>query len=204
MKRALRISCILLLTVLILLANTVFSVAEPADEAVDLSEVLTVLDQKHADYIGRLTDKVYNSCVSYAAGETVGVYGSTEMGYAFLGWHTKPASVKITWVDQDRKEVASQDWAPAQLDECVPDGGISMRVILHGLTDDIGNLVILAVIDRLHGMQYTTLYRLETILDSRYGTLEYHIRSIVQEPVLVHACQVILDGVVETVSHSLS
>ena len=64
MKRALRISCILLLTVLILLANTVFSVAEPADEAVDLSEVLTVLDQKHADYIGRLTDKVYNSCVS--------------------------------------------------------------------------------------------------------------------------------------------
>ena len=74
MKRALRISCILLLTVLILLANTVFSVAEPADEAVDLSEVLTVLDQKHADYIGRLTDKVYNSCVSYAAGETVGVY----------------------------------------------------------------------------------------------------------------------------------
>lgn len=120
MKRALRISCILLLTVLILLANTVFSVAEPADEAVDLSEVLTVLDQKHADYIGRLTDKVYNSCVSYAAGETVGVYGSTEMGYAFLGWHTKPASVKITWVDQDRKEVASQDWAPAQLDECVP------------------------------------------------------------------------------------
>ena len=120
MKRAVRVICILLLTVLILTANTVFSVAEPADEAVDLGEVLTVLDEKHADYAGRLTDRVYNSCVSYAAGETVGVYGSNEMGYAFLGWQTKPASVKITWVDQDRKEVTSQDWAPVQLDEYIP------------------------------------------------------------------------------------
>ena len=120
MKRAVRVICILLLTVLILTANTVFSVAEPAEEAVDLGEVLTVLDEKHADYAGRLTDRVYNSCVSYVAGETVGVYGSNEMGYAFLGWQTKPASVKITWVDQDRKEVTSQDWAPVQLDEYIP------------------------------------------------------------------------------------
>ena len=35
MKKALRISFILILTVLILSANTVFSVAEPEDQAVD-------------------------------------------------------------------------------------------------------------------------------------------------------------------------
>ena len=126
MKRVLRISCILILTVLILTANTVFSVADPATEAVDMGEVLTISNEKHAAYTDRLTDGVYNSYVSYASGEKVGVYGTTDMGYAFIGWQQKPASVKISWVDKDRKEVSSQDWAPAQLDEYIaaPQAGI--------------------------------------------------------------------------------
>ena len=95
MKRVLRISCILILTVLILTANTVFSVADPATEAVDMGEVLTISNEKHAAYTDRLTDGVYNSYVSYASGEKVGVYGTTDMGYAFIGWQQKPASVKI-------------------------------------------------------------------------------------------------------------
>ena len=47
MKKIWRISSIVLLTVVILAANTVFSVAEPA-EAVDLREVMTLQDEKHA------------------------------------------------------------------------------------------------------------------------------------------------------------
>ena len=44
MKRLKRI-CILLLTVLLLAANTVFSVAEGEEEAVDMREVLTLSDE---------------------------------------------------------------------------------------------------------------------------------------------------------------
>ena len=51
MKRLKRI-CILLLTVLLLAANTVFSVAETEEEAVDMGEVLTITDEKHAAYVG--------------------------------------------------------------------------------------------------------------------------------------------------------
>ena len=120
MKKALRISFILLLTVLILSANTVFSVAEPEDAAVDMGEVLTVSDEKHADYASRLTDRVYNSYISYAAGDTVSVYGGAEMGWAFIGWQKKPGSVKITWLDQEKKAILSQDYSPAQLDEYIP------------------------------------------------------------------------------------
>ena len=120
MKKALRISFIVFLAVLILSANTVFSVAEPEDGAVDMGEVLTVSDEKHAAYANRLTDRVYNSYVSYNAGETVSVHGGTEMGWAFIGWQKKPASVKITWLDQDKKAMESQDHAPAQLDEYIP------------------------------------------------------------------------------------
>ena len=85
-----------------------------------------------------------------------------------------------------------------QLHQGITDGGIAMRVVLHGLTDDVGYLVVLAVIDRLHRMQDTALHRLQTIFDRRHCTLQYHVRSIVQEPVLVHACQMILHRIIET------
>ena len=63
MKRLKRI-CILLLTVLLLAANTVFSVAEGEEEAVDMREVLTLSDEKHAAYTARLTDGLENPICS--------------------------------------------------------------------------------------------------------------------------------------------
>lgn len=126
MKRALRFSCIVLLAVLILTANTVFSVAETEDEAVDMGEVLTILDEKHTAYLDRMMDRVYNSRVSYNAGETVGVYSTSDMGYAYIAWHTMPTSVKITWVDKNRKSVSTQEYKPAGWNEyiSVPQEGV--------------------------------------------------------------------------------
>ena len=86
----------------------------------------------------------------------------------------------------------------AELNKGITDRSITVRVILHSLTNDVRHLVVLAVIHRLHGVQDTALYRLQTILDSRHSTLEYHIRSIVQEPVLVHARKMILHSIIET------
>ena len=79
----------------------------------------------------------------------------------------------------------------SQLHKCISDAGITVRVVLHGLTHDVGNLVVLAIIHAFHGVQNTALYRFQAIFDSGYCTLQYHIRSIVQEPVLVHACQML-------------
>ena len=59
----------------------------------------------------------------------------------------------------------------AQLHQRVTNRRIAVRVVLHRLTDDVRHLVVLAVIYRLHRMQYTTLYRLESILYRRYSTL---------------------------------
>ena len=65
-----------------------------------------------------------------------------------------------------------------------------MWVIGHGLTHDVGHLVISAIIDDVHGMQYSALHGLQTIHHIRDGTLQDDIRSVVQEPMLVHSAQV--------------
>ena len=65
-------------------------------------------------------------------------------------------------------------------------------MVLHCLADDIGNLVVLTVVHRFHGMQNTTLHRLETILNVWNGALEYYIACIVDKPVLIHAAQLVL------------
>ena len=80
-----------------------------------------------------------------------------------------------------------------------------MRVVLHSLADDVRDLVHLTVVHALHGMEYTALNRFETIFDCRHSSFKYHVRSIVQEPVLVHAREVILDSIIETAlgRHSL-
>ena len=119
MKRLKRI-CILLLTVLLLAANTVFSVAEGEEEAVDMREVLTLSDEKHGTYTARLTDGVFNSRVSYVSGETVSVYSTIDMGYAYVAWNTLPTGVKITWLDANRKNISSQDYVPIQYSEIIP------------------------------------------------------------------------------------
>lgn len=118
MKKALRTSCIWLFTVLILAANTVFSVAE--EEAVDLREVLTVRDEKHAPYQDRLNDGVYTTYVSYDKGDSVTVSGRYEIGYAYIGWQKRSASVKIIWLDQDEKAVAEEDVVPALWNDYFP------------------------------------------------------------------------------------
>lgn len=126
MKKRLRISCILLLTVLILAANTVFSVAAAEEEAVDLREVLTLQDKDHAEYADRLNDGVYSSYMSYKKGESVTAFGEHEIGYAYIGWQTVPASVKIAWLDQDKKTVAEEELSPALLNEyyTAPQAGV--------------------------------------------------------------------------------
>ena len=48
----------------------------------------------------------------------------------------------------------------AELHERVAYGCVAMGVILHGVADYIGHLVEVAVVDGLHGMQYSPLHGL--------------------------------------------
>ena len=62
-----------------------------------------------------------------------------------------------------------------------------MRVVLHHITHDalhFGAGSLYTVL--LHRMHNTTLYRLQAIVDVGHSTLEDYIRSVVQEPILVH------------------
>ena len=68
-----------------------------------------------------------------------------------------------------------------------------MGVELHGVSHDVRHLVISAVVHALHRVQDAALYGLQSVLDVRHGTLQNDVRSIVKEPTLVHAAQVV-DG----------
>ena len=62
-------------------------------------------------------------------------------------------------------------------------------MVLHGLPDDVGHLVVAAVVDGLHGVENTPLHGLQTVLDMGHGAFEDDIRCVIEEPVLVHACE---------------
>ena len=68
-------------------------------------------------------------------------------------------------------------------------GCISVRVELHCLSDDVGNLGQAPVIYPVHGMQDAALHGFETVDDVRYGPVKDDVRGIVEEPVLEHAGQ---------------
>jgi hypothetical protein len=48
-------------------------------------------------------------------------------------------------------------------------------------------------------VQYATLYRLQAILDMGDSPFQNNVRSIVQEPVLVHTAKVVYGGRIEAV-----
>ena len=50
-----------------------------------------------------------------------------------------------------------------------------MWVVLHCLANDVGHLVVAAVINILHGMHDTPLHRFETVCDVRHRTLQNYI-----------------------------
>ena len=74
-----------------------------------------------------------------------------------------------------------------------------MRVELHGVTYNVGHLIVSAIVHALHGVQDAALYGFQTIFDMWHGTLQNHIGGIVQEPVLIHAAQMVYGSSVETV-----
>ena len=74
----------------------------------------------------------------------------------------------------------------AHIDYRISYGSISMGVVLHGLSNDIGDLIESTIIHLLHGMKDSSLYRLQPIFNRRNCTLQDHIGCIVKEPVLVH------------------
>ena len=55
------------------------------------------------------------------------------------------------------------------------DVSIAMRMELHGVPNDVCNLVVPAVIHSLHRVQYASLYRFQAILDIRDGSLKNYV-----------------------------
>ena len=50
-----------------------------------------------------------------------------------------------------------------------------MRVVFHGITHNVGHLIITAIIHALHGVQNTALHRLKAIHNMGHGTLQNHV-----------------------------
>ena len=67
-----------------------------------------------------------------------------------------------------------------------------MGVELHGVAHDVGHLVVTPVFHAPHGVQDAPLHGLQSVHDVGYGAFQYHVRGIVQKPVLVHAAQLVL------------
>ena len=65
----------------------------------------------------------------------------------------------------DKEVFVGQDY------ECAVDRLIAVRVVLHGLADDIGDLVEFAVVDFVERMQDAALHGFESVVDVRDSAL---------------------------------
>ena len=91
----------------------------------------------------------------------------------------------------------------SHLHKGVTDAGVAMWVELHGVSHDVCHLVEAAVVHALHGVQDATLHRLEAVFDVWHGTFQNHIAGIVEEPVLIHARQVVHCRCVEAIGRAV-
>jgi hypothetical protein len=61
-----------------------------------------------------------------------------------------------------------------------------VRVVLHGLPNDVGDFVVTPVVHFPHSVEYPPLYGLQPINNAGYGAFQNYVGSIVQEIILVH------------------
>jgi len=66
--------------------------------------------------------------------------------------------------------------------QCISNTGIAMWMVLHSLTNDIGNFIITPIIHFFHGMKNTSLHWLQPIYNCRNGSFKNYIRCVIQKP----------------------
>ena len=66
-----------------------------------------------------------------------------------------------------------------------------MGVELHRVADDVGHLVVSAVVEALHRVEDAALHGFEAVAEVRHGAFEDDIGGVVEEPVLVHARELV-------------
>ena len=74
----------------------------------------------------------------------------------------------------------------SEVDQCVLDAGVAVRMVLHRVAHDVGHLGEPSVVGLLHGMQYSALHGLQPVVDIRHRTVQNHIARIVNPIVLEH------------------
>ncbi len=87
----------------------------------------------------------------------------------------------------------------SELYERVADRSVAVRMELHGVSHDVGHLVVASVVHAFHRVQDAALHRFQSILDLRHSALEDDIGGIVQKPVLVHAAEMMHGRGVEAI-----
>ena len=70
-------------------------------------------------------------------------------------------------------------------------GCVAVRVILHGVSHHVRHLVVASVVKLAHSVQNASLHGLQTVVQVRHGTLQDNVRCVVQEPVAVHARELV-------------
>ncbi len=76
-----------------------------------------------------------------------------------------------------------------EIDQRRVDRGVAVWVVVHGVAHNGSHLVVATIVGAAHGVQHAALHRLQAVVDVRNGTVEVHIRGVVEKPHLVHARQ---------------
>ena len=67
----------------------------------------------------------------------------------------------------------------SQLYQGIANRGITVGVELHGMTYNVGHLIIASIVEQFHRVEYASLYRFETITQVGDGTFENDVRGLI-------------------------
>ena len=105
----------------------------------------------------------------------------TGSGVAVTGEDVSPVSLTV-----------DQEAFLSELHEGTQDGSVTVRVVLHRLSDDVRHLGVASVIHPVHRVEHAPLHRFESVNDVRHSPLQNDIRGIVQKPVSEHSRKFVL------------
>ena len=103
-------------------------------------------------------------------------------------------------VSRGGRAVAGEGVAPVSLgvDEQVllaeaDDGGtdrlVAVRVVVHRVSDDPGDLVVAAVVDFIHGVEDAALDRLEAVVEVGHRAFEDDVAGVIEEIIGIHRAE---------------
>ncbi len=112
-----------------------------------------------------------------------GVYGEAGLDVAWCGCAVAGEGVSPVSLGVD------EEFLLTDLDHGIADRLIAVRVVFHGVADDVGDFAVAAIVEFIHGVEDAALDGFEAVVEVGDGAFEDDVARVVEEVVGIHRAE---------------